>query len=518
MKTKLLSTLLIALLSIVAVSCKLFNSITEKQLFPVTKNGVYLYLNADGEVAINPQFSLASYFNEGLALVQELGDSGKIGFIDYSGKYVIQPDYLTATLFSEGIAWVVKKNGAPMAIDKNGHVLFKLDEAQVARCYSQGLAPVQVYKNGYPYWGFVSKTGVFEIQPQFENVLFFTEDLCAVQKEGVWGFINETGRLVIPYRYSKVGMFNNGRAVYSIDGQYGLIDKSGKTIINAIYETMDNDGNLYMIKLDGKMGWCDRNGKTIINPIYREIQPFNESDIAAVSIDGEKWGYINIKNETVIAPQFTMALPFNKNCALASIDGQSYGLINKNGVFTTEQKYSVDLELIPRYDYVLNEYMFVNNQKFDTTPIFSQINFDQPEEISLSSTISSAIKYFELSQSDLQIDGDLHLVKERYFSDDMLIKTYIIATPYSDSNDRFSYNPNKKIDGIAYGISGNTEEKNNIIYDEILKYLDKSSYVELKSSENISIYKGDDKYIYIEKKYDQVAVAFFNMNVIKKYF
>jgi hypothetical protein len=323
---------------------------------------------------------------------------------------------------------------------------------------------------------------------------------------------------VIPYRYSKVGMFNNGRAVYSIDGQYGLIDKNGKTIINPIYESMDSDGNLYMIKLDGKMGWCDRNGKTIINPIYREIQPFNESDIAAVSIDGEKWGYINIKNETVIAPQFTMALPFNKNCALASIDGQSYGLINKNGVFITEQKYSVDLELIPRYDYVLNEYMFVNNQKFDTTPIFSQINFDQPEEISLSSTISSAIKYFELSQSDLQIDGDLHLVKERYFSDDMLIKTYIIATPYSDSNDRFSYNPNKKIDGIAYGISGNTEEKNNIIYDEILKYLDKSSYVELKSSDNISIYKGDDKYIYIEKKYDQVAVAFFNMNVIKKYF
>ena len=82
MKTKLLSTLLIALLSIVAVSCNLFNSRTENQLFPVTKNGVYLYLNADGEVAINPQFSFASYFNEGLALVQELGDSGKkIGFI-----------------------------------------------------------------------------------------------------------------------------------------------------------------------------------------------------------------------------------------------------------------------------------------------------------------------------------------------------------------------------------------------------------------------------------------------------
>ena len=402
-----------------------------------------------------------------------------------------------------------------MAIDKNGHVLFKIDEAQVARCYSQGLAPVQVYKNGYPYWGFVSKTGVFEIQPQFENVLFFTEDLCAVQKEGVWGFINKTGRLVIPYRYSKVGMFNNGRAVYSIDGQYGLIDKSGKTIINPIYESMDNDGNLYMIKLDGKMGWCDRNGKTIINPIYREIQPFNESDIAAVSIDGEKWGYINIKNETVIAPQFTMALPFNKNSAFASIDGQSFGLINKNGVFITEQKYSVNLEMIPRYDYVLNEYVNVQNQKIDIIPLLGQLDFDHPEGININSTIADALKVFGMDEKNLNIEGDSHFIREFYISGDIMVRSYIIASPFTNPNKQYS--KNILIDGIGYEIFACSDAIKTSIYEALIKVL-KEDYVEIKSSDNELIVKSESYYIYVENKQENIVVAIFNNKVIQKYF
>lgn len=503
---------------IAAVSCNFTGSQPDKNFVPVSKNEKYLYLDLDGKVVINPQFTFASYFNEGLALVHEIEDTGKFGFIDYSGKYVIEPEYVSATLFSEGIAWVAKTNGAPIAIDKTGKMLFKLQEANSVRCFSQGLAAVQVSKNDELFWGFVNKKGDFEIQPQFDDVLFFTDGLCAVQRGGDWGFIDKNGIAVIPYRYSKVEMFKNGRAVYSNEGMYGLIDKHGNNIINPVYEFMDIDGNLFMIKQDGKMGWCDKNGKIVINPIYRDVQPFNGSSLAAVTIDGEKWGYINQKNETVIAPQFSSAFPFTKNSALASIDGIFYGMINKEGVFITESKFNIDPEYMPRYDYVLNEYMHVENQKIDLVSLLSLINFENPEGINLSSTISAALKWYNLSESDLQTDGDLHMANENYISDDMVLRTYIIATPYSNSGDRSSYNPNKLIEGIQYVVSGNSEDKNNVIYDEILNQLNNSASFELVYLQNLPFYKGQNFYVYVEKTYDHVGLAFFNHSSIDNLF
>jgi hypothetical protein len=49
--------------------------------------------------------------------------------------------------------------------------------------------------------------------------------------------------------------------------------------------------------------------------------------------------YINVRNEIVIGPQFIYAYEFVDGIAVASLDGKTYGLINKQGEFVVPPKY-----------------------------------------------------------------------------------------------------------------------------------------------------------------------------------
>ena len=74
-------------------------------------------LKSTNEVIISAKYDDASYFSEGLAIVEL---NGKYGFIDKTGKEVIPLKYDDAYSFSEGLA-KVKLNGKWIKIDKNGN-------------------------------------------------------------------------------------------------------------------------------------------------------------------------------------------------------------------------------------------------------------------------------------------------------------------------------------------------------------------------------------------------------------
>ncbi len=56
-------------------------------LFPVSRLGVWGYIDKAGEIAIELQFDFALVFSEGLAVVMV---DGKWGYVDKTGKTVIQ--------------------------------------------------------------------------------------------------------------------------------------------------------------------------------------------------------------------------------------------------------------------------------------------------------------------------------------------------------------------------------------------------------------------------------------------
>ena len=193
-------------------------------LLPVKVSGKWGYVDASGELVINPQFDYADDFKEGRALIclgkpctwwdSDSPTDQRWGYIDASGKMVITPQYGAAASFSEGLASVCtgdcsSKSIKPFSrgyIDRDGKIAIPM-QFGIASSFSEGLAQVCIgkcqWEEGRGYsgkFGFIDHSGHFVINPQYDNA---------------WDFKNG---------FAKVIMGNGD------DAKTGYIDKTGKTI------------------------------------------------------------------------------------------------------------------------------------------------------------------------------------------------------------------------------------------------------------------------------------------------
>lgn len=317
-------------------------NISELDLFPIYGGGDIQYVNREGEIIINPQFSGASVFRDGLALVKTSDSKPRWGYIDKKGKFVINPIYKSATIFSDGLAWVITDDREPRAINRKGEFKISLSEAKNVRIFKEGLAAYSIKgKKRNKKWGFINKKGEVIINPQFTKTSDFKNGMCAVRNDnGKWGYINSDGEIIINYQFDKAESFINSYAIVELDNKMGVIDKNGKYIINPQFSKMIHDGNLFLVEQNDAWGWCDDEGSIIINPQFDRAFPFNGSKLAAVE-SGGNWGFINNEGKLEINPQFEGVLPFNGNLAIVVNNGnEDIGFIDKEGKYIVNPQFT----------------------------------------------------------------------------------------------------------------------------------------------------------------------------------
>lgn len=122
------------------------------ELIPFRKDGRAGYLNAKGEVVIEPQFDVASPFSEGLARASKDKLSG---FIDKRGEWVIPPRFEYAGDFSEGLAGVSLGEEGWGFIDRTGKVVIPARFAWVYGGFRHGIAEVAFDKK----FAYINKKG-----------------------------------------------------------------------------------------------------------------------------------------------------------------------------------------------------------------------------------------------------------------------------------------------------------------------------------------------------------------------
>lgn len=184
----------------------------------------------------------------------------------------------------------------------------------------------------------------------------------------------KTGEVVIPFEFGHlkdIGFRKSGLCLVSKEGEYQFINKKGETLF---YTNTYNLGSakFHSIKEDDKYGMEDNNGNVVISVIYDDIY-YGEGLFCVKK--GDKWGYVNIKEEEVIPIQYDKASSFSdglgrvekdgkimyvnkdgeefiiseyetgsfkKGLAEVEIDGKK-GLINKQG----------EIVIAPKYDYII---------------------------------------------------------------------------------------------------------------------------------------------------------------------
>lgn len=338
---------LVNIVFLLFVSCGFdTNKAADIKLIPVKNGDLFQYIDTDGKVVITPQFTDATVFRNGLALVRISGEEPIWGYIKEDGKFAITPNYKKATVFSEDLAWVVSDNGFPTAINNKGEEIVKLKNAVSVKIFKEGFAAYSILDDenwglldASPFkWGFLDKEGKVIINPQFSNVGNFSNDKCAVQDcVGKWGYIDKAGKMTIKYQFDNAREFHDGKAVVASGGKLGVIDENGNYIINPQFSSMIVDGNNYVIEQNGKWGWCDKAGSIIIKPQFDDANPFLGNDLASIKL-GNKYGYINNVGMIEINPQFQLALTFNSGIALVVSDNK-VGFIDGKGKFIINQQF-----------------------------------------------------------------------------------------------------------------------------------------------------------------------------------
>lgn len=168
-----------------------------------------------------------------------------------------------------------------------------------------------------------------------------TSQLNPVKVNGKWGYADKTGKVVIQPQFDTAFDFWDGLA------QVGVKDKDFPETVNPSY----------------KMGFIDESGRIVVELKFASLRNFHEGlAAAAVTIpdDGEKksyknqppfnfkWGYIDLKGQTVIPMEFIQAGDFSENLASVQVAESSkslcgnrikFGYIDKTGAVVIEPKF-----------------------------------------------------------------------------------------------------------------------------------------------------------------------------------
>lgn len=204
------------------------------------------------------------------------------------------------------------------------------------------------YQDGQLY-GYVNVLGDVVIAPQFVQAGDFSEGLAAVSYDGrSTGYINQLGELIIDPLFSYGGPFRHGMALVGMPGVdadkpfvTAFIDRAGRFVFgDARFVSAEpfSEG-LAAVSLDGqRYGYIDLLGTLVIEPQFAHAESFSEG--VAPVLFGDQYGFIDRTGNFVIPPQFEAAEPFSDGRAQIALGGKT-GYINHRG----------DIIIEPVYDY-----------------------------------------------------------------------------------------------------------------------------------------------------------------------
>jgi hypothetical protein len=213
--------------------------------------------------------------------------------------------------------------------------------------------------------GFINADGKTVIPTKFDKVTEFIEDLAAVKFNGKWGFINRQGNFVVEPKYEGITPFSEGLAAVSLNHKWGFIDSKGnfkikpkwtnkerdysylnystgpgfvkngykfKDGIANVYEEVRATGESYDPDLF-KCGYINKAGEYLIEPVWRSACGDFHEGLAMTGVDPESpdykrdsgWiGYINLKGNWTITPQFYEGGDFKNGYALVKLPTNNY--------------------------------------------------------------------------------------------------------------------------------------------------------------------------------------------------
>lgn len=304
---------IIYVLLLLFLTSTIYGQTHTKDLLPVKIDGLFGFINKSGDIMIEPKYAWVANFSEGLAVVKMPSDDKEFGdmygYIDSTGRMVVSPVFDVAGDFMQGWARVKQGYEGFIYIDKTGRMPIA---SKFFECYNVQSFPIPVRENQKSKAGYVDRKGKYVIEAKFDMARPFIDGYAVVAVDDKCGYIDMKGEFMIEPQFYRANYFQNNVAKVIVEDE-----KTG----------------------DKKEGYINKRGEYVVEPIYKVgyARDFSEG-VAAVSVDGEKWGFINTSGMLVIPSKFEKAASFSEGLAKVRAEGK-YGFIDKSGNWVIPPKY-----------------------------------------------------------------------------------------------------------------------------------------------------------------------------------
>lgn len=201
------------------------------------------------------------------------------------------------------------------------------------------LFPVRIGNN----WGICDTSGNFILQPEYEYIGEFVEDLAIIVKNKKYAYVKSNGKIVCPFNYNAATDFKESKAiVLGSDNKIMCIDTAFRvlfTLPDSISETSVFSQGLLAAKCNEKYGYFNEHGKLVIPFSYCIAGDFREgmAPVAVKNLSDKKDSiyyehfYINTKGDKVFQSNFKDSYSFSEGIAAVQFENGKWGWIDKKG-------------------------------------------------------------------------------------------------------------------------------------------------------------------------------------------
>lgn len=248
----------------------------------------------------------------------------KWGLINNKGEFVVQPAY-------DGMDWRAGDRWIKIYVDQ-------VEQGSSAESFSDDEQSFKI--------GLLDRTsGEVVIEPHNLYITDFSEGLATVQAaEDKYLVIDEQGQVVFETKYEIIDSYSNGVVKFKKNGEssYGYLDQKGKVVIEPVYleAGVFRDGKALVTIAEGEQALIDLNGKVLKRYGFAQVGGITEGLIKYVDKETQKWGFASLDGNEVIAPAFVYADDFIDGKAIVWVDYCDFGLIDREGKYVLEPKYT----------------------------------------------------------------------------------------------------------------------------------------------------------------------------------
>lgn len=288
-----------------------------KSLFPFVLDGAFGYMDENGAVVIEPQYSEAGAFKNGMAIVAQNSD---YGLINKKNEILIPMRYLDISHWSEGLiledslgfylvdSYLMWDDSSPLAYEEVQQLLFSV-EAPIDSSEVNNKKQFELLEKNKKFG--LSKNGKKIIEPKYDQIFFESpKGIFTVKNGQALLYFDSTGKQ-LPINglewfssADELAQFNqDGLAVFSKAGKFGLINKDGKVLVKNNYQDalIANNG-LWPVKQNELWGIITLNSKIILPLEFKRIISFLDNSYLVEGQNGI--GLIDSKANWILKPEY----------------------------------------------------------------------------------------------------------------------------------------------------------------------------------------------------------------------